>query len=130
MKKIDPNVASKLMEKETDGHALWEKIESMNEDFHLLESHIKVLHGYLCWENEVSDFGYDDTAPFVEELEKEIKSLREKFDELHNDLTKGGHLGSRLNLDKGIFTKCRTIIEEIPTTWRAKKKDQPKEKAA
>lgn len=130
MKKIDPNDAHKLMEKETEARALWDKMESMNEDFDLIESHVKVLHGYLCWRNEVSDFGYNETSPFVEQLEKEIKALVKKVDDLNEDLRKGGHFGSYLDLDKGIFTKFKIIKQEIPTTWGARKKEQKEKKAA
>lgn len=116
MKRIDLNVASKLMDKELKEHDFQKKFQAIDDDLTRIGAHIRVLNGYLS-SDFVGDGGGDSVYPFVDELEDQTKQVQKAVNGLIKELWDAGRLRSHYegSGDKKVWVKCTTKIERIPT---------------
>ena len=132
MKKIDPNVASKLMDKELKEHDFQKKFQAIDDDLARVGAHIRVLNGYLS-SDFAGDGNGDSIYPFVDELENQTKQTRKAVQDLIKGLWDAGRIRSHFEGfgDKMVWVKCTTTVERIPTTYyQEEKKEEKNRKAA
>jgi hypothetical protein len=135
MKKIDPNVASEMMEKELKKqYNFQEQANRITESFDRLEAFVEVLDGCLGYKDYSGGFDYDKIFPFTNELKDLLERTKKDFDDFNEKLWKAGRIRSHFEgeADKGnmVFVKSSTKVERIPTTYYREKKKEGKEKKA
>ncbi len=131
MKRIDPNDAGRLMQKEIENKGFCKQRTKINEDFETLKAFIEVLNGYLTGKSEIGSFDYDKSFLFIHEINLKLESMENDFNKFCQALREAGRMGSFYS-DEKTFAKCTTRIERIPMTFELPgyKKTKQEKKAA
>jgi len=130
MKRIDPNVASKLINKENEKYDFKKKLWNLNDELLRVEAYLQVLQGYVT--SDIDHGDNEKVLPFIDDLAKIVEGIKEGINEVTRLLSDAGRLGSHFE-GKGedmVFLKSTTMIERIPTTFYREKTKEGKEKKA